>query len=141
MAPQPPPTLQVYHAVTAWLPRKNRRVASSCAVLTSKPAAGKSRRARSNAVSPTTAPSQWVMRPQGEPPPAGQAKAGPVPSHWADVNPWVIQVTVCGRSQRWFMKSMSRTPVQPVAGVPSHWSPYPPHVWLTKNPRPMQELL
>ena len=54
---------------------------------------------------------------------AGIPERRPDPAHWPSVKPFRIQLMVCGASQRWFMKSMSRTPVQPVAGVPSQASP------------------
>ena len=46
-----------------------------------------------------------------------------------------------GRPHRCLAKSESRTPVQPVVGVPVQASPYPPHTLVLRNPRPTQDVL
>src|SRR6478736_4637496 len=96
---------------------------------------------RSQAASATICPSQCVSRLHGpREPDAGHAGAEPVLLHWALVKPLVIQLIVCGALQRWFSKLTSRTPVHPVAGVPSQTSPYPPQTWFARKPRPMHDV-
>src|SRR5688572_25395074 len=113
VAPQPPPVaVQAYQLVTDCEPRKVSRVVSSRAVFSSKlkGAARRSRNWRSQTTSDMVWPSQWVSRAQGPSwPPEGQVDR-------IQLIPWGCPETCCA-------KSASRTPVQPVRGVPTQGSP------------------